>query len=78
MQAGHWIATAQVEKISERGIRIMKVQIPYGRERITAGVEDKRVAGVIRSHLDEYVPDFDEQELVLNAMRHPIASPALE
>lgn len=56
----------------------MKVQIPYGRERITAEVEDKRVAGVIRSHLDEYVPDSSEQELVLNVMRHPIASPTLE
>ncbi len=49
----------------------MKIEIPYGKGTITADVKEERVAGVIHSGLDEYVPEAGEEELIRRAMRSP-------
>ena len=49
----------------------MKIEIPYGRGTITADVKEERVAAVIHSGLDEYVPEAGEEELIRRAMRSP-------
>ena len=46
----------------------MKIEIPYGKGTITADVKEERVAGVIHSGLDEYVPEAGEEELTLREM----------
>lgn len=49
----------------------MEIKIPYGNETMTACVEDGRIAGVIRSRLDKYVPEAGEEELIRRAMENP-------
>lgn len=49
----------------------MEIRIPYGRDAVTACVEDGRRTGIIRSRLDQYTPEAGEEELIRRAMRSP-------
>lgn len=55
----------------------MLIQIPYGKEIIPADIPDERVAGIIRSDLDNYLPDMDEQSLINRAMDNPLGTERL-
>lgn len=56
----------------------MDIQIPFGRKILTVQVEDARVAGVIRSRLDTFLPDKKEAELIEEAMKRPIGTTHLK
>lgn len=56
----------------------MKVKIPYGRGFLEEEIEDKRIAGVIQSEADRFLPEQTEKELIREAMEHPIGSPSLK
>lgn len=56
----------------------MKIELPYGKGHIEASVPDGRIAGVIRSRLDEYRPRLGEAELIKEALKAPAGSPELK
>ncbi|MBR2047267.1 MAG: nickel-dependent lactate racemase [Oscillospiraceae bacterium] len=56
----------------------MLISLPYGRTRLTAELADNRIAAVLTSRLEAYVPALGERELVEAALRAPIGSPTLE
>lgn len=56
----------------------MHISIPYGRTRLTTDFPDKRVNGVLCSHLESYRPALSEQALVEAALSCPIGSEPLE
>ncbi|MGB8451317.1 MAG: nickel-dependent lactate racemase [Anaerocolumna sp.] len=55
----------------------MIIPIPYGKGFLQADIQEERVAGIIRSKLDTYVPDRTEQELINHAMDNPIGTKSL-
>jgi nickel-dependent lactate racemase len=55
----------------------MKIRLPYGRGTLEGTIPDRRVAGVIQGHLDDYRPEASEWELVADSLRHPIGSKPL-
>ena len=56
----------------------MNIAIPYGRTHLTAEIPEARVAAVLRSRLEEYVPAMGQTELVEAALASPIGSETLE
>lgn len=55
----------------------MKVSFPYGKEKIEYNFDDNQLCGVLESHINEYVPELSQQELVLSAMENPVESERL-
>ena len=53
------------------------VRFPYGKGYLTADFEEGRLAGVLRSRLEDYVPEAPEEELIRRALECPIGSPRL-
>ena len=47
----------------------MLISIPYGHAHLTAQIPDERISGILRSHLESYVPSLGERELVEEARR---------
>lgn len=56
----------------------MQILLPYGDGFLEGELPDSRVSGIVRSHLDEYRPALSQEELVEQALRTPIGSPALQ
>lgn len=56
---------------------MIEITLPYGRGHIKAQLPEERVAGVIRSRLDDYAPQGTQQELVRRSMEAPIGTPTL-
>ena len=54
-----------------------EITLPYGKGHIGAPIAEERIAGWIRSRLDEYRPPAGQKELAEQAMAAPIGSPAL-
>ncbi len=54
-----------------------KLNLPYGKEYITAEIADERIAGVLTSHIHDAKPTVSEEELIKNALENPIGSPKL-
>ena len=52
-------------------------KIPFGRENICFSLPEEHVAGVLRSGLNNYVPECDGLTLVRRALENPIDSPSL-
>ena len=52
----------------------MQISLPYGNGFLTGELPDARISGMIRSRLDEYQPADSQQELVEQALLHPIES----
>ena len=50
----------------------MKVLFPYGKEKIEYDFNEKELAAVLTSSIEEYVPEAGEDELVLSAMANPV------
>ena len=56
----------------------MNICVPYGRTHLSAQIPENRIAGVLRSRLESYVPAMGETELVEAALANPIGSEKLE
>lgn len=56
----------------------MHITLPYGRCGLAAELPDSRISAVLRSSLEQYIPDLGQRELVEEALRNPIGSPTLE
>lgn len=56
----------------------MIISVPYGRTHLTTPIPEDRIAGVLRSRLESYVPAMGERELVEAALANPIGSEHLE
>ena len=56
----------------------MKFQLPYHTGKMEIQIEDRYVAGVLESKVEEYTPDAPAQQLVAASLDNPIGSPCLE
>ena len=56
----------------------MTIHLPYGRTQLALELPESRVNGVLRSHLEEYIPALGQRELVEAALAAPIGSEPLE
>lgn len=54
-----------------------KISFPYGKTHLEADIDDNKLKGVLLSHLNEYVPEKTEVELVKDALQNPIGSKKL-
>lgn len=54
-----------------------EITLPYGKGHIGAQIPEERLAGFIRSRLDEYRPPAGQKELVDQALAAPVGSPTL-
>ena len=54
-----------------------RIKLPYGKEKLTVNVDDSRLQGVLVSHIEKYDPHKTGEELVEEAMAHPIGSAPL-
>ncbi len=52
-------------------------QLPYGKEYLTASIEEEHLAGVLHSEMHEYKPEKSGTEIVREALENPIGSPRL-
>ena len=53
------------------------IALPYGKGSFEFSVPEENLAGILRPHLHEYVPEAAPEELVSHAMTHPIGSKRL-
>ena len=54
-----------------------KINFPYGKEELCIDIDDKNLKGILLSHLNEYVPEDSEINLVKKALENPIGSKRL-
>ena len=54
-----------------------KLSFPYGKTHLETEIDDSKLKGVLLSHLNEYVPEKSEVELVKDALQNPIGSKKL-
>lgn len=54
-----------------------KIELPYGRGSITADIEESHIAGVLLSELHQYKTEKSGEELVQEALEHPIGTQRL-
>ena len=54
-----------------------KLSFPYGQTHMQYEFDEKELAGVLTSSIEEYVPEADGQELVRRALESPVASKKL-
>ncbi|MBK5261447.1 MAG: nickel-dependent lactate racemase [Peptostreptococcaceae bacterium] len=52
-------------------------ELPYGKEKLVARIEDEHLAGVLLSNLSNYKVDKTEEELVNESLSNPIGTPRL-
>ena len=48
--------------------------VPFGKEKVTFSLPEEDVAGVLVSHAHEYTAKASEEDLVAEALAHPIGS----
>ena len=53
------------------------IALPYGKGSLELKVPEEHLAGILRPHLHEYVPEAGAEELVSQALTHPIGSKRL-
>ncbi len=56
----------------------MNIKLPYGKSYQETDIDDKRVLGVLTSHLEEFKAADDQDHIVKKAMENPIGSPRLK
>ncbi len=54
-----------------------EILFPYGKEKLNYEFDEKELAGVLTSSIEEYKPDFDQITLVRKALEQPIGSAKL-
>ncbi|WP_020610971.1 nickel-dependent lactate racemase [Sediminispirochaeta bajacaliforniensis] len=55
----------------------MIIEFPYGKESLKLDVGEERLQGILLSKLHGYEAAMRQEELVENALRHPVGSPGL-
>ena len=55
----------------------MNIQLPYGKEKMEISIPDARYNGSLISKMTEYVPEKSQEDLVRDALAHPIGTPKL-
>ena len=53
------------------------ISFPYGKTHLEANIDEKHLKGILLSHLNEYIPEKTENELVIEALANPIESKSL-
>lgn len=53
------------------------IYLPYGKEGIKAELPENRIRGILESHLHSFNPGKSQEELIADALRHPVGSPSL-
>ncbi len=53
------------------------ISIPYGEGRVSCELPDDRLSGVLVPKLHEFIPEKSGEELIRDAMEHPVGSPPL-
>jgi len=56
---------------------MMEVRFPYGEGYLSHTFEDGVLLGVLESSINEYLPSAGEEELIREAIAHPVGSPSL-
>lgn len=54
-----------------------QISIPYDTSHVTLHVSQEHLAGILTARTEEYRPQLGEQELVRQALEHPIGTPPL-
>ncbi len=54
-----------------------EIFFPYGKEKISHKFYDNELKGILTSSIEQYKPDFSENELVKNALENPIGTEKL-
>lgn len=54
-----------------------EIEFPYGKEKIHCRIPDEKIEGILVSKLQDYEPKGTQQELVEEAMAHPIGTSTL-
>ena len=55
----------------------MKIKLPYGKTVLEGDIPEQRLSGIIKSRLDEYLPELSEWDTVAESIKNPIGSPSL-
>ncbi len=55
-----------------------RISLPFGKTHVSAEIADERIQGILVSKLEEIKPTLSEEELVREALDHPIGTPKLE
>ncbi|MBC3797562.1 nickel-dependent lactate racemase [Acetobacterium tundrae] len=56
---------------------MMKISLPYGKEKLTADLDESILNGVLVSQIENYDPQKSQIELVKEALLNPVDSPGL-
>ena len=54
-----------------------EIHFPYGKEKLKYSFDEKELAGILTSSIEEYEPQADEITLVKRALENPVGSPKL-
>lgn len=63
--------------IFERRTIITLIKLPYGDKTLKVHIPEKRLESILVSRVNEYHPNYTEDELIQNALEHPVESPLL-
>lgn len=53
------------------------IQFPYGKETLSIDIPQERLSAVLTSEMHHYKPELSQEELVRQALEHPIGTPKL-
>ena len=53
------------------------IQFPYGKETLSIDIPQERLSAVLTSEMHDYKPELSQEELVCQALEHPIGTPKL-
>ena len=53
------------------------IQFPYGKETLSIDIPQERLSAVLTSEMHDYKPELSQEELVFQALEHPIGTPKL-
>ena len=53
------------------------IQFPYGKETLSLDIPQNRLSAVLTSEMHDYKPTISQEELVREALEHPIGTPKL-
>ena len=53
------------------------IQFPYGKESLSIDIPQERLSAVLTSEMHHYKPELSQEELVRQALEHPIGTPKL-
>ena len=63
-----------MDTIKQSAATIRQIELPYGKESRTLRIEESHLAGVLTSELASYRPEKSPEELIREAIAHPVGS----